>query len=754
MRKLFGKIKVVLFISLLFVLITLASLSFSHFGAAVQDQRFSDIDNTFWAKDEVMQLADEGIIAGYPDFQFRPSAVITRGQAANLLASALQLPDTPYEPIFTDVSQESSFLRGAMATYQEKIFAGKPDGAFGVSDPLTREQMASAIVSAFNLKNTGTASGFTDENEIGISHKQSVNVLKQYGITTGKEDGSFDPKSPVTRATFAVFLHRTMIQSGALKERAAVKLTEPETIGPFEAVPHSEQFIELPLGEECKVFLRSDQQLQLIEKRTQAHGHATDQMYTYSVNGQDSVTMTVVKRQLPNSDYFLFTELRNPETTPIRIDLVQTEDEIKSNALEPFSKFSAKKEVKKLVGEDVTTFPVGLLETVTDDKISQELIGKSYRSRELEINYAQGSSRTREFLAEEDVYSSIVMGGTRVSVFVLQSHGDDVTDQWLLSSGTKLFSTDEQRDNWMHEFALHSKKRNQWYTAKGAYSKMAETVEPIAASGHAYGRNLLMMKEDRAMELYQQTQERFYEDLLHNAFVNLQLFKGEEQYWETEVTSTYLKDLYGFTAPFIDTRFNEQIALFLNKAGNAFEHPDASEGLRNYADLLVAQQEKGNISGLKPDAYYIPDYFPVRQKVVTHTSMNHQLGGMNILLLAYQEFGDTVYLETASAIEKAIALEEKSWIRDDGDIWYKRTPDGEFAGRDYTHLTLEDLIDSYENWLAVDEAKTPVFKRMIESKAGYLDKNKKGYTTKIKEGLKRIDMSNLLPNGIEHTDAL
>lgn len=189
---------------------------------------------------------------------------------------------------------------------------------------------------------------------------------------------------------------------------------------------------------------------------------------------------------------------------------------------------------------------------------------------------------------------------------------------------------------------------------------MAETVEPIAASGRAYGRNLLMMKEDRAMELYQQTQERFYEDLLHNAFVNLQLFKGEEQYWETEVTSTYLKDLYGFTAPFIDTRFNEQIALFLNKAGDAFEHPDASEGLRNYADLLVAQQEKGNISGLKPGAYYIPDYFPVKQKVVTHTSMNHQLGGMNILLLAYQEFGDTVYLETASAIEKAIALEEKA----------------------------------------------------------------------------------------------
>ena len=57
------------------------------------------------------------------------------------------------------------------------------------------------------------------------------------------------------------------------------------------------------------------------------------------------------------------------------------------------------------------------------------------------------------------------------------------------------------------------------------------------------------------------------------------------------------------------------------------------------------------------------------------------------------------------------------------------------SGRDYVHLTLEDLINSYEMWSTIDESKLPVFEEMIRSKADYLDKNNLGYTTKIKKAL-------------------
>ncbi|WP_301110294.1 S-layer homology domain-containing protein [Sporosarcina sp.] len=740
---------------MLFVIVIVIGLPKINFSAESQNQRFSDVDDAFWAKDEVMQLVEEGIITGYPDLQFRPDASITRGQAANVLANAIKTPVLPYQPVFADVGPESVYVRGAMSAYQGQIFTGKPDGTFGTEDLLTREQMASVVVQAFHLEDTGTSVHFTDSNLISESHKESVKILKQHGISRGKADGSFDPKTPVTRGTFSVFIHRAMIQSGLLERKKQVTFNEPATTGNFETTHDTEQFIELPLTDDHKTFLRSNHHFQLLTKKTQRYESATDVMYQYNESELDSVTLTVTKRELPNGDYFVFTELRNPQALPVRVDVVQIEEGIGSTKLETFSKYPMKNKKDETFGVDLTTYPSGVLETFTKAGLSQQMIGKTYFSHELEMNYADGtSSHTRELLVEQDTYSNMLLGTTRVSIIKLDSHGHDVVDHWYLSSADKLFTTNQRRDDWMKETAFNYKKRNNWYTATGAYNKMAVTVEPMPSSENVYGRNLLLMKEDRVMLLYNETQERYYEDLLQNSFTNLQNFKGDKTYWETEVTSTYLKDLYNFTAPFVDTRFNEQIALFLYRGGMAFGHEDYNEGLRNYADLLVHQKEQGNVSAVSSDAYYIPDYFPVKQNVRTHTSMNHLLGGMNILLFAYQEFEDPIYLETAGAIEQAIQLEEKDWIRDDGDIWYKRAPDGEFVGRDYTHLTLEDLINSYENWKAIDETKSAVFESLLRSKASYMNKNHKGYTTKIKEGLKRINMSELLPAGIEHTDAL
>lgn len=273
-------------------------------------------------------------------------------------------------------------------------------------------------------------------------------------------------------------------------------------------------------------------------------------------------------------------------------------------------------------------------------------------------------------------------------------------------------------------------------------------------SGQGYGRTLLMLKEDRALTLYHEKEERYFEDLVYNAFVNLKSFKKDKAYWETEVTSTYLKDLYGIHAPFIDTRFNEQIALFYYDIGREFEIPEANEPLRDYADLLVSQEDKGNIITVKTYAYYIADYFPINQEVTTHASMNHALGGMNILLMAYQEFQDPRYLRTARRIQQAIAYQQDNWIRDNGDIWYRISPDLTFKGDDYKHLTLEDLIDSYQLWQQFDPVYLPYLKQLIINKATFLSNENLGYTPKIKDGLEQIGLSEYLPKGDEVTDAL
>ena len=134
--------------------------------------------------------------------------------------------------------------------------------------------------------------------------------------------------------------------------------------------------------------------------------------------------------------------------------------------------------------------------------------------------------------------------------------------------------------------------------------------------------------------------------------------------------------------------------------------------------------------------------------------MNHALGGMNILLMSYQEFGDWRYLQTARNIQRAIVYQKDKWIRDSGDIWYKISPESTFEGDDYKHLTLEDLIESYQLWQQIDPSYLPTLKQLIISKATFLSNEKLGYTTKIKKGLKEIGLYEYLPDGDEVTDAL
>lgn len=743
-------------IGLIAIVISLFGFGILNVNANPISPSFTDVQNDFWAKDEVTQLVDLKIINGYPDKQFRPSLEVSRAQAANLITNALELPFSPYQPIFKDVSAKSSHLKGAMATYEAGIFLGKPDGTFGVGDSLTREQMATVIVRAFKLKDTGKEITFKDDNKISESHKFGVKVLAQHGITTGKEDGTFDPKTAVNRGTYVVFLHRAMLLNGLIEKLPATVFTEPEKYGAYETVRHEQQFVEVPLTTKAKTYLRSNQIMQFAGEKTVKHAHAVDIVYTYRISGFPSVTVTMTKRELPNGDYFLFTELRNPQNIPVSVDVVQTEAGLSKGVLHEYSRFPIKKNVDDTFGFDLTTYPTGVFEKIqTDGNISQRMIGKSYQSIELNQKYATGAeSHTRELKQESEAFSGVLLGETQLSVYSLNSRGFDVVDQWILSSEERLFEDRKQMDSWMHESAVNYKKRNKWYTAKGPYNKMAVTVEPMPKSGRGYGRNLLLVKEDRVMALYTETGGRYYENLLYNSFANLDIFRGPLTYWKTEVTSTYLKDLYGITAPFVDTRFNEQIALFLYNGGKVFNHKDYNVGLKNYANLLVSQKVKGNTINVDNASYYISDYFPSAQRVTTHSSMNHLLGGMNILLMAYQEFNDPAYLAAATSIQSAIEKEQNKWIRPDGDIWYKTTLKRGFDGRDYVHLTLEDLINAYEKWSVVDESKLPVFEKMIRSKAGYLDKNKKGYTTKIKKGLERIGMSDLLPAGAEHTDAL
>ena len=92
---------------------------------------FKDVSSSHVAYDAIMDLSGKGIINGYADGTFRPSAKVTRGQAAKILATSLNLDiNNVRNPHFRDVPPTHGFYKYVAALHDAGIIDGYSNGNF------------------------------------------------------------------------------------------------------------------------------------------------------------------------------------------------------------------------------------------------------------------------------------------------------------------------------------------------------------------------------------------------------------------------------------------------------------------------------------------------------------------------------------------------------------------------------------------------------------------------------------------------
>ncbi|WP_433745263.1 S-layer homology domain-containing protein [Falsibacillus pallidus] len=199
--------------------------------AAEKEKSFTDVGPGIFGYDSITKLANDHIIDGYPDGTFKPNQPLKRGQAAKLLTLALQLKADTTKLPFTDVSDTSPWKSYIEAVVSNHIFNGMSDHTFHGNYMLSREQMATILVRAFGLTAISGEKehSFNDSSQISASHASNVQILFQHGITTGRSDGSFGPRDPVTRAQFAVFLDRAL-HTSLQYDQAKVENTTSDSV--------------------------------------------------------------------------------------------------------------------------------------------------------------------------------------------------------------------------------------------------------------------------------------------------------------------------------------------------------------------------------------------------------------------------------------------------------------------------------------------------------------------------------------------
>jgi hypothetical protein len=197
--------------------------------------RFYDLPDTHWAYQYVSYLFCRGAVSGYPDETFRPNEGSTRGQFAKMLVLGLGwMPYNPIYPTFSDVLPGSTFYTYIEAAYLRGAVQGYPDGTFRPSAPVTRAQAAKMLVTGKNWSLYSPPwPAFTDV-PLGHWAYAYVHTAQQHGVVVGFPDGTFRPDALVTRAQLAKMV-AIAAQSG--RPESTESREQPGKSGPTPVMP-------------------------------------------------------------------------------------------------------------------------------------------------------------------------------------------------------------------------------------------------------------------------------------------------------------------------------------------------------------------------------------------------------------------------------------------------------------------------------------------------------------------------------------
>ena len=197
-----------------------------------------------WARDAIQAMSQAGYLSGYSDNTFKPSAQITREQAAAIYGKVLQhnlneqeLADivtkesaTSYSDVEADRWSNSAIKLVSAAG----VMQGTSKTAFTPSKTMNREEFVASAASLAKKLNITTPVKtekvtFKDEDSISLDYVADINYMAERGIVASGATENFNPKQPVTRAQAATILNRMLNGAGLATPKHATTEAKVET---------------------------------------------------------------------------------------------------------------------------------------------------------------------------------------------------------------------------------------------------------------------------------------------------------------------------------------------------------------------------------------------------------------------------------------------------------------------------------------------------------------------------------------------
>ncbi|QHI72096.1 S-layer homology domain-containing protein [Aminipila terrae] len=222
--------KRVLAIMLSAVMVFTMNVSFASAGT----DKFTDI-NGHWGQSIINEAASLGVVGGYPEGYFLPDNLMKREEFYKLITNVLTVtPNTSNTVVtFKDVNPIEWYVPTIKTAVAAGITKGYEDGSFGIGQMISRQEAAkvvATVISTNNLDTSKSAATVKDAALIGDWALPYVNIMFQKGYMQGDDQGNFRPTMALTRAEAATLLLNVKKKETVIKGPGTVAVTTTPAI--------------------------------------------------------------------------------------------------------------------------------------------------------------------------------------------------------------------------------------------------------------------------------------------------------------------------------------------------------------------------------------------------------------------------------------------------------------------------------------------------------------------------------------------
>lgn len=202
---------------------------------------FYDVSSNYWAAPFIKELAQRGVIAGFPDGSFRPDAPVTRSQFAAMIRKAFNKRQERQPINFVDVSSNYWAYSAIQEAYSTGFLSGYPGRVFRPTQNIPREQVLVSLSNGLDYVASGnvqsTLGYYNDAYNISNYARSPIAAATEKRMVVNYPNTKFlSPKGTATRADVAAYIYQALVSSNQASAISSPYIVAIDTTPPDLAV--------------------------------------------------------------------------------------------------------------------------------------------------------------------------------------------------------------------------------------------------------------------------------------------------------------------------------------------------------------------------------------------------------------------------------------------------------------------------------------------------------------------------------------